>query len=93
MAAFDEQAATTFLELTVGLVLQSQWAAGSEEEDLQECLNHMIPQILTCYSLGGNRTYHDTHGTLLDCGIPLCLVMLLVSRLLHLLCLFATQLC
>ncbi len=89
MAGFDEQAATAFLESTVGLELQSQWAAASEEADLQECLNKMIPQILTCHSLDGNSTYHDTHGTLLDCGIPLCLVMLLVSRLLRL---FATQL-
>ena len=93
MAVFNEQAATTFLESIVGLEVQSQWAAASEEKDLQECLNQMIPQILTCHSLGGNRTHYDTHGTLLDCGISLCVVMLLVSRLLHLLRLFATQLC
>ena len=79
MAGFDEQAANTFLGSPLGVKLQRQWAAASEEKDLQYGLNEMIPEILTCHGLAGNRTYHDTHGTLLDCGIHLCVVMLLVS--------------
>lgn len=70
MAGFDEQAATTFLESTVGLAVQSQWAAASEEEALQECLNQMRPQILTCHSLDGNKTYAWYAATLRHSSLP-----------------------
>ena len=78
MTGFDEQAANTFLRSPLGVKLQRQWAAASEEKDLQDGLNAMIPEVLTCHGLPGNTTYHDTHGMLL-CGIPLCIVRLLVS--------------
>lgn len=63
LAGFDEQAANTFLRSPLGVKLQRQWAAASEEKDLQDGLNAMIPEILTCHGLAGNRTYHDTHAS------------------------------
>ena len=56
---YNDAAATSFLQSTMGQRMQQQWAAASKEEHLQACLNKIVPEILSrCH--GESREYYDT---------------------------------
>ena len=68
-AGVDYQAAVSFFGASVGRTIEVLWSEASEENDLQVCLNQMIPQILTSREPQSSLTYYDTHGMLSNCGI------------------------
>ena len=69
MAGFDYQAAASFINSSEGQRIAASWFEASEESDLQDCLNNMIPLILTSQEPPSRLTYYDTHGMLLNRGI------------------------
>ena len=65
-AGYNENVAEQFLNSQQGRDAKRRWEQAQSQEDIQECLNIMIPALLRLLhgrqNLRSRSTYFDTHG-------------------------------